>query len=68
MTATTAAANTASAGKVWRQCGKCRGTGRLPEYGHVAGGSCFPCAGSGEVLAPAALARARGPRRKAAPA
>lgn len=53
MTANTAAANTAPAGKVWRECGKCRGTGHLPEYGHVAAGTCFACNGEGRYLAPA---------------
>ncbi len=28
-------------------CGRCRGTGHLPEFRHVAGGDCFACEGTG---------------------
>lgn len=28
-------------------CSKCRGTGHLPHFRHVAGGACFECDGTG---------------------
>ena len=28
-------------------CGKCRGTGHIPEFRHIAGGNCFDCDGWG---------------------
>ena len=30
-----------------RECGKCGGKGRLPEYAHIEGGVCFQCRGTG---------------------
>lgn len=36
--------------KYWvdRNCSKCGGEGHLPYYGHIQGGVCFQCGGSGE--------------------
>lgn len=28
-------------------CGRCGGTGFIPRYGHIRGGICFRCEGSG---------------------
>lgn len=30
-------------------CGKCDGTGKIHEYGHIAQGICFECGGAGKV-------------------
>jgi len=38
--------------KVWgvvERCEKCNGTGRIPEYFHIANGTCFDCNGSGTI-------------------
>jgi hypothetical protein len=41
------------------QCPKCFGEGRITMYGHVAGGVCFTCKGSGVVTAASQSAKAR---------
>lgn len=28
-------------------CGRCRGTGHIPEFRHISGGDCFACDGTG---------------------
>jgi hypothetical protein len=33
------------------KCGKCGGSGFLPEYRGISGGKCFACKGSGEYKA-----------------
>lgn len=38
-------------------CGRCNGKGQFREYGHVYGGVCFKCGGSGRVKVTAAAAR-----------
>ena len=30
-------------------CGRCRGTGHLPQFRHVSGGDCFACSGTGDA-------------------
>ena len=52
--------------KTTTNCGKCKGTGRLSEYAHIAEGVCFRCQGSGKVAAPSAAAVARNATREAA--
>lgn len=31
-------------------CPRCDGTGKIPEFGHVASGVCFRCCGSGKIV------------------
>lgn len=34
-----------------RVCGRCRGTGHLPQFDHIANGDCFACDGTGDAYA-----------------
>lgn len=33
-------------------CGRCNGKGCINGFGHIAGGRCFACGGSGQLAAP----------------
>jgi hypothetical protein len=61
---------TAPAATVLRPCGKCDGKGRINAFSHVAGGTCFACAGQGNYEAPADWREreARAAKRRAAAA
>ncbi|HYF74528.1 MAG TPA: hypothetical protein VD864_16990 [Nocardioides sp.] len=61
-------------GQVARTCATCGGTGIRPEFGHVFGGQCFPCTGTGrsskfygdmDEMLKAERAAARAEQRKA---
>jgi hypothetical protein len=47
MTKTTIHPDKKGTDRVWQNCGKCGGSGNIPAFGHVLGGVCFDCNGTG---------------------